>query len=194
VHELAVGRSALALCGVLAACGDNQAPSTDAPLDGPDASIDASIRGPCWPVDTSTPGGDVELGTGYDAYRPMPDVLHLVYGDQGGYHIEARSRVHGMVAGDPANILNPINPRSRFRAFFMDTGEPINPTVCPVRLAYLPAADGDGLVLAASIEIRFDTSLTTDQIFDKQYRVIVEVIDADGKYAMAEKVITAVAP
>jgi hypothetical protein len=153
------------------------------------------MQGPCWPIDTSTPGGEVEVGTGVDAYEPMPDSLPLVYGEQMGYHITARARMRGMNPGPrPSDVLSQLNPRSKFNAIPLDTGVPISNTPCPYRIFYEPAPDGDGDVLPAYIEIRFDTSLVLADIVDKQYRVIVEVIDADGKYAKAEKVITAIAP
>jgi hypothetical protein len=164
---------------------------------GIDATVDAHIPGPCWPIDTTAPGGAVEVGTGVDEYQPMPDSLPLVYGEQMGYHITARSRIRGLNPGPrPPDVLNPQNPRTKFNAIALDTGEYITGAAssCPYRIYYDPAADGDGDTFPAYIEIRFDTALQLGDIVDKQYRVIVEVIDADGKYAKAEKVITATAP
>jgi hypothetical protein len=162
---------------------------------GIDAPADATMQGPCWPIATSTPGGEVEVGTGVDEYVAMPDTLPLVYGVQGGYHITARSRIRGMNPGPrPPEILSLSNPRSKFKAIALEDGAAIGDTPCPIRIYYNPASDGDGDVLPSYTEIRFDTALALEDIVDKQYRVIVEVIDADGKYAKAEKVITATAP
>jgi hypothetical protein len=160
--------------------------------------LDAAIRGPCWPVGDTSPLGALEIGTGFDSYRVMPDVLPLVYGPQGGFHIEARARIRGLVPGDAANISNPANPRTRYRAFFASgpsNGEPINPTMCPNRFGYVAASDGDGLTSAQPVEIRFlDNADPEQRLFGTKFKVVVEIIDADGHYAMAEQVITAVAP
>jgi hypothetical protein len=166
------------------------------PVDaGIDAPVDGTIRGPCWPLETSTPGGEVEVGTGVDDYAAMPDSLPLVFGEQGGYHITARSRIRGMNPGPrPPDVLSPSNPRTKFHALALEDGAPVGETPCPYRMYYSPASDGDGDVLPGYVEIRFDTALQLEDIVDKQYNVIVEVIDIDGHYAKAEKVITATAP
>ena len=188
---------ALLFCLAVAACGGESAVNVDASID----AIDAAPPGPCWPVDTTTPGGSVELGTGYSSYRLMPDELPMVFGDQQGYHIEARARINGLDPGDPLEVTKPTNPRTRFSAFFLnDDGtdmtppKPINQSVCPLRLGYVPASDGNGYTSPTYLEIRFEVGLSETEIFNKKFRVVVEVIDSAGKYAKAEKVITARAP
>ena len=146
-------------------------------------------------MDASTPGGSVELGTGYAAYRVMPDELPMVYGDQNGYHIEARARIVGLDPGDPLEITKPTNPRTRYSAFYVEDGRAINiPVLCPTRLGYVPASDGNGYTSAAYLEIRFDTGYQAADIFGKDFRVLVEVIDSTGKYAKDEKIIKALPP
>jgi hypothetical protein len=189
-----VDQSALIALLALAACGGGgTSPTTDA---GPDASQDAKIKGPCWPIDNTTPGGEIEVGTGVDAYAPMPDSLPLVFGDQQGYHITARARIRGMNPGVVGDLLNEneLNPRTKYWAIALENEAQIGVVPCPYQIFYEPAQDGDGSVFPAYVEIRFDVALTLQDIVDKQYRVIVEVIDADGKYAKGEKVITAIAP
>jgi hypothetical protein len=163
---------------------------------GSDASVDASMPGPCWPIEMTTPGGEVEVGTGVDAYQPMPDELPLVFGDQQGYHITARARIRGMNPGMVGDVLNQNkkNPGTKFWAIALADQAQIGVSPCPYRIFYEPAGDADGDVFPFYVEIRFDTSLQLADIVDKQYRVIVEVIDADGMYAKGEKVITAIAP
>src|SRR5687768_16619171 len=134
---------------LLVACGGKD-PSSMPPADGsgsttdPDGSVDAAMQGPCWPFASSTPRGDVDLGTGMDAYQPMPDEPKLVYGEQGGFHIESRSRIRGLAPGNPADVTSPGNPRTRFRAFWVNTGTPkdgmpINPALCGTRAGYTAA-------------------------------------------------------
>lgn len=172
----------------LAACDGGDASPVD-------ASVDAYIPGPCWPMDTTTPGGTIELGTGLSSYRAMPDMLPLVYGDQNGYHIEARARITGLEPGDPLEVTKPTNPRTRYQAFFVEDGRAIDqPVFCPTRLGYAPAADGNGFTSAFYYEVRFDVGYVGADIFGKQFRVVVEVIDSAGKYAKAEKTITALPP
>jgi hypothetical protein len=166
------------------------------PEDGDDAlPPDGFNPGPCWPIDTTAPGGQAEVGTGEQSYLVMPDELPLVYGDQMGYHITARARMRGMNPGELGKVLSPLNPRTKFKAISLEDGTVMGDFPCPqARVFYVPADDGDGNVMPAYTEIRFDTSLMLSQIVDKQYKVIVEIIDADGKYARAEKIITARAP
>ena len=172
--------------------------STDASID---ASVDAAPPGPCWPIDTATPGGSVELGTGYSSYRVMPDELPMVFGDQQGYHIEARGRVVGLDPGDPIEVTKPTNPRTRYSAFFLkddgtdeDPVRPINQSVCPNRLGYVPADDGNGFTSPSYLEIRFDLGYQDAEIFGKKFRVVIEVIDSANHYAKDEKIITALPP
>jgi hypothetical protein len=178
----------------LGACGGGGEKPNDAGLE--DASQDAKIPGPCWPVESSTPGGEIEVGTGVDEYVAMPDELPLVFGEQMGYHITARARMRGMDPGtlNDAVDANKRNPRSKFWAIALEDDSQINFGPCGYRIYYEPAADGDGYVFPTYIEVRFDTALQLSDIVDKQYRVIVEVIDVDGKYAKGEKIITARAP
>lgn len=171
--------------------------TADASIDA--SSIDASPPGPCWPIDTATPGGTVELGTGYSAYAVMPDELPMVYGVQGGYHFEVRARINGLDPGDPLEITKPANPRSLFRAWFHENndaldGVPINTALCPNRLGYVPASDGVGHTSPNYLELRFDLEYQDAQIFNKKFRVQIEIIDSAGHYAKDEKIVIARPP
>ncbi|MDB4959315.1 MAG: hypothetical protein JWO36_6884 [Myxococcales bacterium] len=150
--------------------------------------IDAAPQN-CWPVETSTPKGSVDLGTGDTAFEAMPDQLALVYGEQGGFHIPARSRIHGLEPGDPVDIANPTNPRTRFIAYF-ENGDPNTNVKCGVRLGYGTVA-GDYTI---ANRVMFDPVLGPGALFNKRFRVTLEVIDSTGGYAMDEKMITALPP
>jgi hypothetical protein len=182
----------VAFAGVAACGGGNNAGQPDAP-DEIDAAIDAPKAGPCWPVEGTTPGGTVQLGGGEGAFVPMGDEINVVYGSQSGFHIPVHARMTGMVPGNPTNVLDPMNPRTRFRAFFVDTGEPLNEGACPVRLAYQPATGAEFDLLRDSA-VLFQVGLPEDEIFGREVRVVVELIDATGKYATEEKIVTCRAP
>jgi hypothetical protein len=188
-HAGASGLAIACFVAATAACG-NPAVVVDAAIEPLADAVDAP-RPSCWPMDTASPRGSIELGTG-STYRPMPDELPLVFGDQSGFHIEARSRIQGLEHGDPVDVSNPTNPRTRFRAFFTTgplAGQPNVGTPCATRVGYLP----DGTFLW-TVEVRFDTTLGPADLFDKQFRVVVEIIDSTGAYAIDEKLVTARAP
>jgi hypothetical protein len=173
----------------VAACG-NGGGNVD-----PDASdvidtmvVDMPPPGPCWPVEGTTPSGVIQLGTGEDFFSPMPDDLPVVFGPQSGYHMPVHARVTGLVPGNPSDVLDPSNPRTRFRAFFVDTGEPVNPAVCPIRIPYEPS--GSDFDLISGTAILFEVGLPEAEIFGREIRIVVEVIDAQRAYATAEKVVT----
>lgn len=172
----------LAMLGVMASiasgCGSSDEVSMDAP-------------GPCWPVVTPapTPGAAIRIGTGEMTYEPMPDEPRLVFGPQGGFHIVVHAQVTAIKPGDPANVLDGDNPRTRFRAFFVDTGLPINSIQCGFRVGYKPVAD-DVYELAASSAVLFDVGVPESQIFGRQVRVVADIIDVDNTYATDEKVVT----
>jgi ferredoxin len=156
---------------------------------------DETIYPACWPLDRSMPKGSVELGTGLVTYKAMPDALELVYGLQGGFHFEVRARMRGLEPGDTIDVLSKLNPLTRFQAFD-DTGEPIEsnmkPNSCGATLGYPAAGDGDGFWFPPG-QVRFPDGVTTG-IFDRQYRVVVEIIDAFGGYARDEKLVIAREP
>jgi hypothetical protein len=149
----------------------------------------------CWPRQSSKAKGSIELGTGYDEYIPMPDAVDLVYGLQGGFHFEVRARMRGLEPGDTIDVLSKLNPLTRFQVFDA-AGNGINssiaPSSCGTALGYAPAKDGDGFTFPPG-QVRFPDGVTTG-IFDKQYRVVVEIIDAFGGYATDEKLVIAREP
>ena len=179
---------AASVCACLSACGDH--PSTDR-IDSP-RYPDA---GQCWPKATSTPTGSVELGIG-DSNTPfvaMPDDLALEYGTQGGFDVAIRARIHGLVPGNSTDITDPSNPRTLVHNEFLSTNTPTYDTPCPNRFGY--TTDGaDSATESAVMPALFFESLYAADLFGKQFRVVVEVIDMNGGYATAWKVVTVHAP
>ena len=177
---------AIVLLSSVLGCGDDGPSTTPMPDSSTDVSIDAPMSAPCW-FDTYTPAGTIALGTGND-YVPMGDHVNLEYGSQNGFHIPVHARITGLAPGNPTDPLDEGNPRTRFHGFFVATGEPVNPGRCGIRLGYVP--NGGAFDLARGSAILFDTALTGVDLFGIQVRVVVEIIDASGNYAIDEKVVT----
>jgi hypothetical protein len=79
--------------------------------------------------DTDVPSlpTEVRLGTGTDAFVPVEDgdEITIVFGPQGGYHLDGSLRASGIVAGDPDDLADPDNPVTTFRVWDA-TGDPIS--------------------------------------------------------------------
>lgn len=149
--------------------------------------------GPCWPELTQTPHGSAVLGTGRDGFETMPDTLPLEYGAQDGYMLIANVRMSGFAPGNPQDVLDPGNPRTRIRAYFDDTNVPLNYYAnCPFRTAYVP--DGAEHRLVEAAPIIFETCWRSVHLFGKRIRVEVEILDGNGGYATDVKVVTAAPP
>ena len=186
----------LIAAALLSGCGDD-----DGPGDGGDgsesdaATVCKPIGDPdeCFPIEASHPEGSVELGTGFDGWRPMDEEELLSYGLQGGFHFNVHARMSGLAPGNPSNSLDECNPRTRFRAFFED-GTHINAGgECPLLLGYTPE-NGEYVLAAGPLELQFDTCLRSEDLFGREFRLVVEVIDAEGRYAIDEQLVTARAP
>lgn len=183
----------IAACAI--ACGDNRPITSGAQP--PDASFDAPpvYTGPCWPVGTYTPTGSAMLGTGRDGFQAMPDTLPMEFGGQQGFMFITTVRMSGFAPGDPADVLSPYNPRTRIRAFFADTGVPLNRySRCPFRTGYIDSGNGT-YELAEETAIVFETCWKSDNLIGKQFRIDLELVDYMGNtYATDSKVVTAAAP
>ena len=70
---------------------------------------------------------EVSLGTGVEAYVPVEDgdPITIVFGPQGGYHLDGSMRAQGIVAGDADDLGDPTNPLTIFRVWDA-TGDPIS--------------------------------------------------------------------
>lgn len=180
------GKRAWPLLVVMLACHDSHPMHVVVDAPKPDA-------GPCWPMATSVPKGTLQLGTGETTFVPMPDQVNLVYGPQGGFHVPVRGRMTGLQPGNPVDILDPGNPRSRYRAFLMNGQPAYDYGTCPGRYGYIDDGSG-GDITPAIIEARFFECMGPADLFFKQFLVQAEVIDSTGGYAMDQKLVTVLPP
>lgn len=124
----------------------------------------------------------------------MPQELPLEYGTQDGYNLVAHVRMSGLAPGNPANLFDPVNPRTRIRAFFDESNVALNEyAYCPFRNAYVPSATGDYELIGA-VPIIFETCWRSQNLFGQRIRIELEVVDDTGTYATDVKIVTAVAP
>lgn len=158
--------------------------------------IDAGNPGPCWPDTLGAPKGTALLGTGRDAFAAMPAELPLEYGEQAGFDLVANVRMTGFAPGNPTNLLDPGNPRTRIRAFFADTNVPLNfDAKCPFRNGYLPSGVADyDYQLSRGVPVIFETCWRSDRLIGARIRIELELIDNAGNYTTDQKVVTAAAP
>jgi hypothetical protein len=168
IHR-AVGVSLL-----LASCGSNE-----------HAAVDA---GPCWPL-AATPGGQVELGTGDITFIPMPDLLPIINSlSQSDPYLQVHARIHGLSPGNPDDILDSHNPRTKVSAVIADLGLTLAGE-CPASLGYIAAPESGAFDLSPhSIRLGFG-SFPPDQASGKQARITIEVV-SNGRSAQAEKLVT----
>lgn len=131
------------------------------------------------------------LGAGELSFTTIGDDLPLEFGGQlSALGLFANVRVKGLELGDPENVLNPYNPRTRATVYFADTGRPLI-TSCPMfRVAYeIPLGDGwYGRDLA--FPVLFDDCWRSTDLLGQRVRFKVEVIDGCGAYATDEHVVT----
>ncbi len=65
------------------------------------------------------PDPGIELGTGTQVFEPLADgdTVYVVFGPQGGYHVDGSMRVWGVDNGNPDDLGDPDNPTTWFRVF-----------------------------------------------------------------------------
>jgi hypothetical protein len=175
---------------LLIACGSGDPAAIDAPPH--DATpVDA---GPCWPELTHTPRGSATLGTGWDTYQPIPEELPLEYGVQDGFMLIAHARMTGFDPGNPNNIYDETNLRTRIRAYFDETDIPLNYYAhCAWRYPYLDSGTGD-YVLYQGAPVIFEVCWRSAHLFGQRIRIELEILDDDGGYTTDVKVVTALPP
>ena len=153
--------------------------------------------GDCWPGNGSAAAGSATLGTGRDSYLAMPDPLPIEYGAQDGFDLVANVKMHGLLPGDPTDILNPVNPRTRILAFFAATNIPLNYYAhCPFQLGYVPSEDGSGsdFVLPQGQGVVFETCWRAQHLIGQLVRIDLDVVDSDDHYAHDSVTVTLAAP
>lgn len=163
---------------VLAACGGD---------DGPGFPHDV-----CAPLD-ATPGAEVELGIGESTFEPMPDVLPVVRDlSQSDPHIVVNARIRGLPPGNPDDILDRHNPRTKASAAIEDLGWTLGPE-CPGSLPYVASPEPGAYDLIQPYKLGF-MGLPVDEAAGKQARITIEVIGTNGLSARAEKLVTLMVP
>lgn len=147
----------LVLCAA-AGCGDDAT--------GIDASIDGGI-------------GQVELGTGIDAFEPLSDELVLFAGPQGGHHFIVHARIAGFLPGDPTMAGSVDNPSTTFAAFSSDDRQ-IDLMLPPFRLGYVEQTDGT-FDLGAGRILQVDEAVVP-ALYGDRVTITVQVVDAGGTH------------
>jgi len=132
--------------------------------EGSDGALDGAADGGLQPVVV------VELGLGRVAFAPMAAEVGLVYGPQGGWHIEPAARVHGVA---------PDGLRLQWSAVDALSGEdliyPVTSTLSA--RAVLPTEDG-GWDRVGDLLI-FDVDRDAD-VLGRTLRVGAALLDAEG--------------
>lgn len=190
---------AVAIAIAMAGCGGgHHGGATDGSANGCDGVTLSSAAGDggtqaCWPVESSTPGGTIEIGTGLDGFEPLPDSLRFTLGGQGGTFLLFNARMKGLDPGNPDCFLAPGNPRTRFIVTLQDGTQVGNE--CPGTVGYKPSASGDGYNERAQGQmIPFLPFELGEKAFNTEVDVKVEIIDDQGHYAMDEGTVFAKAP
>jgi len=179
---------ALAAGAAAGACSDDRHGGGGAA----DASAADDAAADCWPIDTSTPEGIIEIGTGTGGFEPMPDTLPFIAGTQGGTFLIVHSRIKGLEPGNPDDFLEPTNPKTKFSAIMFDGTEVTRE--CPGTVGYQPSAEEGYFERQRFQNLEFLPFELGERAFDTDMTVIVEVIDVNGHYARDERHIFASAP
>ena len=130
----------------------------------------------------------MEVGTP-DPFEPLEDdgSITLVIGAQGGVHIDAQSRVRGLMPGNPHDPFDPLNPYTLF-SVHDEEEQSLSSIVCAFRTPYdTEVAEGEPRLLTSSVVLFLDPAHVSpfdaaDRI-GTRLRVGVEVIDGEGRHA-----------
>lgn len=178
----------LTLGAALCACGDDAGATVDGSIE------DAPAPKPCWELVDPIPKGVGILGTGYDQFETMPTDLPIEFGPQNGFNIVANVQMQGLEPGNPDDIFDPSNPRTRILTYFADTGVPLRRSAnCPYRVGYKPI-DATTYEFSAGVPIIFDTCWRAGQLIGHQIRIKLEIFDSARGYVVNERVVTLAAP
>ncbi len=180
----------------MAGCGSEPVALVDAGLPPDGDAADAGFPNTCPPYVKRQPKGSATLGTGRDAYEPMPEVLPMEYGTQDGFNLVAHVRMTGFDPGDPLDFYNPRNPRTRILAYLHDTNTPLNSSAdpgCPYTLGYVPVGDGT-YQFRDGVAIIFDTCWRAVHLFGKRIRIELEIEDETGGYTHDTRIVTGAPP
>ncbi|MEO8699416.1 MAG: hypothetical protein ABI867_05205 [Kofleriaceae bacterium] len=152
-------------------------------------SVQDAYDGPCWPL-PSTPGGEVEIGTGDIVFEPIGAEMPITRGiSQSDPYLEIHARMRGMPPGDRDDAFDAANPHTKVSAVVIDTGFVVGAAiVCPASLGYVPGPDSGTFDLQHSLRLGFGTT-PLSEVSGKDVRVTVEIVGSNGLYAKAEAVV-----
>jgi hypothetical protein len=168
---------------LLTACGGSDGTAADASI--------PSEAGPCWPI-PSTPGGEIELGTGDLTFEPLGDTLEIIASPaQSDPFVQVHARIRDLPPGNANDILDPANPRTKASLVIESLGLALG-VDCPARIPYIPAPASGAFDLVHSLHVGFGF-MPIDQVPGSQGRVTIEIVGSDGHYAKAEKLVTLIA-
>lgn len=181
---------ALVVIAALVACGDQEVVYAEVDAGAPRDALDI---GPCWPDGVRTLSGTASLGTG-QRFEPMPETLPLEYLAAGAFVLTVNAQMSGLAPGNPTHILDPTNPRTRIRAFFADTGIPLDRFAhCPSRYGYVPSGDAR-YELFQGFWLLIERCWRSQDLIGKQIRIELEIWDHIGRYATDVKIVTTAPP
>ena len=115
----------------------------------------------------------------------MPDSLPFVVGTQGGTYLIVHARFKGLEPGNPDDFKDPVNPRSKFTAILFDGTEVTRE--CPSTKGYEPSAEEGYFERESYWNLEFLPFEVGRKAFGTEAKLIVEVLDAYGRYARDEK-------
>lgn len=152
------------------------------------------------PTDTGTPLPDlspaVEIGTGETEFVPLAegDEVVVVFGPQGGYHLDGSLRAQGIVPGDADDLSSPDNPTTIFRVFDA-AGLPVAGTEGSTEVDYVQGIDATaepGVFEMVGRRIFLDIP-NDDVLVGDLIDVEVEVRDVEGTVVTDRRTVLAVA-
>lgn len=156
----------IAIAGAVAGCGAEEEPPP---------------TGPPW----------VEVGTGLESFGPLTDgqSLQIVRGIQGGHMVPLSLRAGGLVPGDDGDPDDARNPQVAYRLVLGATGAEVG--TASRQLGLTRAGDAYELVGTWTL---FDPSLPTEDYFDQDVRIELDIADTRGVTAADSVVVRALAP
>jgi hypothetical protein len=185
--------SVLAVAALMAGCSDDDEGGSGGDAGSvSDAGASSDASADCWPVETSTPAGEIEIGTGAGPFEPMPEMLPFIRGTQGGTFLIVHARLKALEPGNPDDFLDPTNPKTKFSAILADGTEVTRE--CPGTVGYKPSAEEGYFERQRFHTLEFLPFELGQMAFDSDVTLVAEVIDAQGRYARDERTVFAQAP
>jgi hypothetical protein len=135
--------------------------------------------------------GRIELGTSLGAFEPIESEqeLALIEGIQGSTHFDLNARIWDLEPGNPTDTRDPGNPRTLFSAFAED-GRRLDGSSCGWTIGYETHGDYADISRPRILPL---LNRYRDH-YGQRARLVVEILDSQGRYARDEVWVTAVPP